>query len=177
MLIKNPLQAKRYLNKLVNRSKTIESEINQVRDDPKRKPKYRVTLGSFNRSCAYYRKLVIDRHHHRHHIDWPNFYESIGSEAFLLLKRSDFDGVAARLRKLTKLIVKKHRSYGAQPILRWRHVGLLVKIDQKIARLMSLTKSGKKKVINESIEDTYMDILGYCILGLALVNYERNEES
>jgi hypothetical protein len=41
----------------------------------------------------------------------------------------------------------------------------MVRLHDKVARLENLTSSGKSPN-NESIEDTFLDIIGYCAIGI-----------
>ena len=49
-------------------------------------------------------------------------------------------------------------------------VGVIVRLSDKLARLYSFCK--KKKLKNESVRDTFLDIANYAILGLIL--YEES---
>lgn len=42
--------------------------------------------------------------------------------------------------------------------------GILVRMTDKYKRIISLTKLGTQKVLDESIDDTLLDLANYCIL-------------
>ena len=67
---------------------------------------------------------------------------------------------------IAQTLAEKQHDYGHHNIARFGRQGLLVRIHDKIARLrnLSIRKSGEAK--NEPIADTYMDIIGYCAIGM-----------
>jgi len=66
-------------------------------------------------------------------------------------------------------LCNKQRDYGPENILRFGHRGLIVRLHDKVARLENLLKSGKTPE-NESVADTYLDIVGYSVIGLMLLD-------
>jgi hypothetical protein len=82
-------------------------------------------------------------------------------------KFKDFSN--AQMRELCSFVLetlcKKQHDYGHENIARFGRLGLLVRVHDKIARLKNLvTRGGVPQ--NESIEDTYVDILGYSAIGI-----------
>jgi hypothetical protein len=71
------------------------------------------------------------------------------------------------LESMHKLLVSKQHDYGHGNILHFGTVGVAVRICDKIARLMNLTRRGSNAK-NEALTDTYMDILGYAVIALML---------
>ena len=65
------------------------------------------------------------------------------------------------------ILVRKQRDYGHGNILRFGLVGVAVRLCDKIARLENLEKRGRL-ASNEAYEDTWLDILGYCAIGVML---------
>lgn len=63
-------------------------------------------------------------------------------------------------------LVAKQRDYGPNNILRFGHVGLRMRTWDKIARLQNLQDADSAQ--NEAIEDSIMDIVGYCLIGIML---------
>jgi hypothetical protein len=68
------------------------------------------------------------------------------------------------LIKLRETLIKKHHDYGAQNILKYKDIGVLIRLNDKIARLENLSgitdgSFQKKTAANESILDTWEDIL------------------
>ena len=70
---------------------------------------------------------------------------------------------------MTNLLVRKQKDYGHQNILGFGLIGLAVRLCDKIARLKTLEKRGSKPQ-NESVIDTWMDIVGYSAIARMLSN-------
>lgn len=68
--------------------------------------------------------------------------------------------------QIADLLVKKDQDYGADNIKRHGTLGVLVRMDDKLARLTNLQNADK--VNNEAIEDTWKDLAGYAIIGYLL---------
>jgi len=66
---------------------------------------------------------------------------------------------------ITSTLVHKQHDYGHENIARFGRQGLIVRVHDKIARLKNLSLSDRRAK-NEAIEDTYMDIIGYCAIGM-----------
>lgn len=62
-------------------------------------------------------------------------------------------------------LCRKQNDYGHENISRFGRLGLLVRVHDKIARLNNLLAKGGVPQ-NESIEDTYVDIVGYSAIGM-----------
>jgi len=67
---------------------------------------------------------------------------------------------------IANTLAEKQHDYGHHNIARFGRQGLLVRVHDKLARLrnLSIRPSGEAK--NEPIADTYMDIIGYCAIGM-----------
>lgn len=122
------------------------------------------------------RDSVLQRIHHGAKIltDWPWFYEIIGTKCLWELNDAP---VPFRAEEFASFLFSKHKNYGASPILTWRELGILIRIDTKCQRIQNLSNQQDPDWGDESAYDNLADILGYCILGQALVEYmkERNE--
>jgi hypothetical protein len=67
--------------------------------------------------------------------------------------------------QITETLIRKQHDYGHHNISRFGRHGLLVRVHDKIARLKNLMlKSASPN--NESISDTYTDIVGYSAIGI-----------
>ena len=71
--------------------------------------------------------------------------------------------------EMIALMCKKQADYGHQNILRFGLIGLAVRLCDKISRLNTLEKRGAKPQ-NESVLDTWMDIVGYSAISRMLDN-------
>ena len=65
--------------------------------------------------------------------------------------------------EMLNLLVRKQRDYGHENILAFGHVGIAIRMCDKLARLDSLLTSGSTPS-NESLVDTWMDLVGYAVI-------------
>ena len=69
---------------------------------------------------------------------------------------------------MTNIICRKQHDYGHKNITNFGVIGVGIRICDKIARIKNLTKLGDPK--NESLLDSYYDIIGYSAIALMLEN-------
>jgi predicted DNA-binding protein (UPF0251 family) len=69
--------------------------------------------------------------------------------------------------KMCTLLASKQHDYGHGNITAFGLKGVLVRLSDKVERLINL-KSKKFKAQNESLLDTLRDIVGYCVIALML---------
>lgn len=77
-----------------------------------------------------------------------------------------FDDVVKELREL---IIRKQRDYGHENILTFGQFGVLVRANDKVARLKNLYEKGKQPA-NESVRDSWRDLANYAIIALMLMD-------
>lgn len=65
--------------------------------------------------------------------------------------------------EMVELLVRKQRDYGHGNILAFGHVGIAIRMCDKLARLDTLLNSGATPS-NESLIDTWMDLVGYAVI-------------
>lgn len=65
--------------------------------------------------------------------------------------------------EMTDLLVRKQRDYGHGNILAFGHVGIAIRMCDKLARLDTLLSNGATPS-NESLIDTWMDLVGYAVI-------------
>jgi len=71
--------------------------------------------------------------------------------------------------RIAEVVIAKQHDYGHDNILAFKEQGLVVRLWDKINRLKTLVwKDNDPK--NESIDDTFIDIAGYAIIGLMLAD-------
>lgn len=68
---------------------------------------------------------------------------------------------------LSYTLGRKRRDYGKQAIEANGLPGVVVRLNDKVHRLINLLGTDSEPN-NESIDDTYFDICGYCIIAIAL---------
>ena len=71
--------------------------------------------------------------------------------------------------RLNRLLSSKQSDYGYANILSFQQLGCMVRVSDKIARLTNLLNAETDvKPNNESIEDSYYDLVGYCVIAAML---------
>jgi hypothetical protein len=68
-----------------------------------------------------------------------------------------------------ELFAKKNADYG-DAFAKYGVIGVLMRIEDKIQRSMSITKNGVNLVNNEGIRDTLLDLHNYAAMALMLVD-------
>jgi len=66
------------------------------------------------------------------------------------------------------LFTKKNKDYG-DAFAKFGIIGILTRIEDKIQRLLSITKNGITLIDNESLKDTLLDLHNYAAMGLMLI--------
>ena len=98
------------------------------------------------------------------------FIHSIG---FLITKYKKDEYLI--LKQLETLLIKKNKDYNNsfdRTVDEYGYVVIVIRLEDKINRLNNLIKNNNE-VKDESIEDTLLDIAGYCVLSLI---YLENKE-
>lgn len=92
-------------------------------------------------------------------------------------------GVEITKAKILDTLVSKQRDYGKDNISRFGTSGLLIRVHDKLARLKNLmNKSGNdfnraisvNAVSDESIVDTFIDVIGYSVIGLMWLSIDED---
>ena len=69
---------------------------------------------------------------------------------------------------IADILIKKQHDYGQDNILVFGEEGIMVRLSDKIHRIIKLFKKRDTKPQNEPVHDTFVDIAGYAIIGLML---------
>lgn len=77
------------------------------------------------------------------------------------------DGIDEVLAEIRATLISKQMDYGKSNILDFGEIGILVRTNDKIARLKNLIMNNKKAK-NESVDDSWKDLAGYAVLALML---------
>jgi hypothetical protein len=72
-----------------------------------------------------------------------------------------------------ELFTKKNADYG-DAFAKYGLVGVLMRIEDKIQRCLSITKSGIQLVNDEALEDTLLDLHNYAAMALMLKTEKVN---
>lgn len=70
-----------------------------------------------------------------------------------------------------ELFKKKNSDYG-NAFAKYGVIGVLMRIEDKIQRSMSITKNGVNLVDDETMRDTLIDLHNYAAMGIMLMNEE-----
>ena len=97
--------------------------------------------------------------------EWSSFLRFVGRMAYALTQRHDLLFLP---EALAETLLMKHQAYGAEPILRWKMVGFVHRMDSKTARYTNLLKGADTG--DEDVGDTLTDLIGYAVLGLAYLD-------
>lgn len=86
------------------------------------------------------------------------------------MKNKTFNQAARQIgEQVADLVTAKQHDYGPKNILNCPvgvHTGILVRMYDKFARLNNLLDKDDPK--NETLEDTWLDIMGYALIGLMI---------
>ncbi len=74
--------------------------------------------------------------------------------------------------KALELFARKNADYG-DAFAKYGVIGVLMRIEDKIQRSMSITKNGVNLVNDENIKDTLLDLHNYAAMGLMLLEEEE----
>ena len=74
-----------------------------------------------------------------------------------------------------ELFVKKNTDYGDAFAI-YGPVGVIVRMGDKIQRLMSVSKNGVQFVNNESLRDTLIDLHNYAAMAVMLIDDDNKDK-
>ena len=74
-------------------------------------------------------------------------------------------------KEALELFKKKNADYG-DAFAKYGIIGVLMRIEDKIQRSLSITKNGVNLVKDENIRDTLLDLHNYAAMGLMLIDEE-----
>ena len=72
-------------------------------------------------------------------------------------------------QKALDMFKKKNKDYG-DAFAKFGVIGILMRIEDKIQRSLSITKNGVNMVDDEGIRDTLMDLHNYAAMGVMLLD-------
>jgi len=85
----------------------------------------------------------------------------------------DVIGPSFNSSEFAKMLMGKHKRYGTLSLTRWLEIGVLSRIDQKLARMKNMVDESTFDMSDETSKDTLVDIVGYCLLGAYIVHNLR----
>lgn len=93
---------------------------------------------------------------------------AMSNAAILALCVLESKGYATDYNDLYNLLCRKQHDYGHRNIDNFGLIGVAVRMCDKIARAENLRSKESNAVRNETIMDTYEDIVGYAVIALML---------
>ena len=75
-----------------------------------------------------------------------------------------------------ELFTRKDADYG-DAFAKYGIIGVLVRIEDKIQRSVSITKNGVNLVNNEGIRDTLLDLHNYAAMALMILNEKQFDDN
>jgi beta-glucosidase/6-phospho-beta-glucosidase/beta-galactosidase len=78
-------------------------------------------------------------------------------------------------QKALDMFKKKNKDYG-DAFAKFGVIGILMRIEDKIQRSLSITKNGVNMVDDEGIRDTLMDLHNYAAMGVMLLDEKEEIE-
>jgi hypothetical protein len=92
----------------------------------------------------------------------------MSNAALLALSVLESKGTPPDYEDLYNLLCRKQHDYGHENINNFGLIGVAVRICDKIARAENLRHRESNAVRNETVIDTYEDIIGYAVIALML---------
>jgi hypothetical protein len=94
---------------------------------------------------------------------------------------SKFDNKIKSLStEIADLVAKKNKDYGdsfSELVDKYGHVAMLIRFQDKLNRLDALNKNKSAMVVDESMEDTIKDIVGYGLLALEYLDRKKPQST
>jgi hypothetical protein len=94
------------------------------------------------------------------------------------MSKTRIDQMSVVQTEALELFRKKNTDYG-DAFATYGTVGVIVRMGDKIQRLLSISKKGITLVDNESLRDTLIDLHNYAAMGIMLIDEKTttNEEN
>ena len=99
-------------------------------------------------------------------IDNNNNLKSYLKYRFEKVEESDIVTIAKEIAELVEKKDKDYNSAFSKTLKEYGNVAYFLRIDDKLNRLKNLMLNNNNPVVNESVEDTLKDIIGYTLLML-----------
>jgi hypothetical protein len=74
--------------------------------------------------------------------------------------------------KVEEIVSKKFNDYGKEPLLKFTDLGCFIKLITKLQRVEGYYR-GKSYMVDESVEDTFLDIAAFAIWAVTVRKYVK----
>ena len=106
--------------------------------------------------------------------NWDEMYDYVNNYFLIITSNNSAEKETNRVEQMKKiqkegleLFIKKNRDYG-DAFAKYGIIGVLMRIEDKIHRALSITKNGVNLVKDEGIKDTLLDLHNYAAMALML---------
>lgn len=136
--------------------------------DNKIQIKAREAAGIFDNGLQYYMEPCAPNEEHklRFIIEINLEKAAKGDKTLMGYMRGFIPMVLGRMANIAVLLSSKNYDYGNGNISMTGAIGIAVRLTDKASRIFNLVSGKKKAAVNEKIQDTWMDALGYSTIGL-----------
>ena len=137
--------------------------------------KYFENVGHFGNNAKEIEKVMSDR-------EIMNAKQGVSSKLSIQVFEKEYPELSKEFKKIQKemyeMFARKHMDYGLNNIAlggdivnnsddkKFSLTGLAIRLTDKISRLRNLMVNGRNYVKGEGMEDTFIDIANYGIIGL-----------
>ena len=95
---------------------------------------------------------------------------------FEIVHESDIVTIATEIAELVEKKDKDYNSAFSKTLKEYGNVAYFLRIDDKLNRLKNLMLNNNNATVNESVEDTLKDIIGYTLLMLKELKGENKKD-
>jgi hypothetical protein len=93
---------------------------------------------------------------------------SLNAEFILFIRMNRIEQMKIIQKEALELFIKKNSDYG-DAFANYGVIGVLMRIEDKLHRSMSITKNGVNLINDEGIRDTLIDLHNYAAMALMLL--------
>jgi len=76
------------------------------------------------------------------------------------------DDLASVAADMVPFLTMKRMAYGTTALTRFGPIGIVIRMSDKLDRVTNRIKDGQDTVGDDSVEDSWRDLVGYALLGL-----------
>lgn len=109
---------------------------------------------------------------------WLNVGAELTAEDFASIAQSaarnsllaqPYSPVGTLYQSIAETVIAKQKDYGHGNIMRHGLQGVIVRMCDKVERIKNLESKRFGEPVNESLDDSWLDLVGYCIIAIMLL--------
>lgn len=97
-------------------------------------------------------------------------FASIALSALQLVNATLNTSTMDLLDEVERTVIAKQKDYGHGNIMRHGLQGVIVRMCDKVERIKNLESKRFGEPVNESLDDSWLDLVGYCIIAIMLLH-------